>query len=198
MISKIENFKNEKLKEFMLSVMHNKEIEEPFKKHPGSIQIHHNWISGLLQHTYEVVRICELCGELFPELDKDLTISGAILHDIGKIKEVEVTTRIKGTKKGQLKGHIVQGALMVSAMLEKSNLDDETKDKLLHIILSHHGTKENGSPKEPMTAEAFAVYLADLMSSQLSHIIEFIKENRELTKDEFMYHYQSKRNILLK
>ena len=122
-------------------------IEKKFKKHPGGIEIHHNWTGGLLQHTLEVLNYCKLSWELFPELSKDLLITGALLHDIGKLEELAVTSRIKGTNKGQLIGHIVLGSTYVSNKIDEIGMEDEPKDKILHMIVSHHGRMECPLPK---------------------------------------------------
>jgi len=171
---------------------------EAFKKHPGAIEIHHNWTGGLLQHTLEVARYCELSKDMFPGLDRDMMIAGALLHDIGKMHEIEVTTRIKGTVDGQLKGHIPMGFKMLSGIMEELGTDEKTANKLLHIILSHHGSNEFGSPKEPMFSEAVAVYYADEMSSKLAGIVEFISEEKDRTENDFMYHPRQRKNIYLR
>lgn len=171
---------------------------DKFKTHPGAIEIHHNWKGGLIQHTLEVAKFCELAAKLSPDLNKDLLIAGALLHDIGKVEEIETTTRIKGTRKGQLKGHIVLGFLFLSKVLEELGTSEDVKDKLLHIIISHHGHNEYGSPKQPMFAEAVAVYYADEMSSKITEMTDFIRSARDATEDEFMYHRRHNTNVFLR
>jgi 3'-5' exoribonuclease len=117
---------------------------------------------------------------------------------LGKLEELEITSRIKGTKTGQLHGHIIQGVLFLSEKLKNSELDPELKEKLIHILISHHGKEMFGSPKGPMIPEAFLIYHADELSSKLAEITEFIKDNKEETEDEFMYSYRNRRNIFLK
>jgi 3'-5' exoribonuclease len=196
-LSKIGSVQNESLKALLLDTFGN-DLKEKFKKHPGAIQIHHNWIGGLLQHTLEVVEYCETAIKLNPELDRDLLLAGALLHDVGKLDELEVTSRIKGSRKGQLLGHLALGMIFLSEKLKESKLDDLLKDKLLHLLASHHGKLDFGSPKEPMTPEALALYYADELSSKLSETIEFIKENKEKTEDESMYHSKKGINIFLR
>ncbi len=169
-----------------------------FSEHPGAVEIHHNWTGGLLQHTLEVARYSLLSAELFPELDRDILLAGALLHDIGKTEEIETTTRIKATVRGQLKGHIPMGFHMLSKIMEELGTEEGVRNKILHIILSHHGHNDFGSPKEPMFPEAVVVYYADEMSSKVSEIVEFVKETRESTEDEFMYHKRHSRNIFLR
>ena len=135
---------------------------------------------------------------MFPDLDRDVMIAGALLHDIGKMQEIEVTTRIKGTVKGQLKGHIPMGYRALANIMDELGTDERTANKLLHIVLSHHGSGEFGSPKEPMFSEAVAVYYADDMSSKLSSVTEFTKEEKKSTENDFMYHTRQRKNIYLR
>ncbi len=193
----IESIQNTEIRSLLNKVFQGSFLEK-FKVHPGSIEIHHNWTGGLLQHTLEVVKYSDLSKNLFNDMDRDLLIAGAILHDIGKIEEIEVTTRIKGTRKGQLKGHIPIGFRMVSKIMDELKTSENVRDKLLHIILSHHGCMEQGSPKAPMLPEAVAVYYADELSSKLAEITDFIKGAKDATEDEFMYNRRQGRNILLK
>ncbi len=197
LMAKIDSINEESLKKLLLDVF-DSDIKEKFKVHPGAIQIHHNWKGGLLQHTLEVIDYCEESVKLFSELDRDLLLTGAILHDIGKLEELETTSRIKGTRKGQFMGHLTLGMIFLADKLRDSSMDDLLKEKLLHLVVSHHGKKEYGSPKEPMLAEAIVLYYADELSSKVSEVIEFIKENKDATEDDFMYHYKKNTNIFLR
>lgn len=195
----INKVKDSKLK-ILLENIFTQEIGEKFKKHPAAISIHHNWVGGLLEHTLEVVKYCELSKELFPSLNLDLLITGALLHDIGKLEEMEMTTRIKGTNKGMLSGHIVLGSILVSKKMDEIGLEEELKNKILHLILSHHGKEEYGSPKQPMFPEALALYYADEASSKIAEILNFVEDNQKDTEDDFMPKYKknSPTNIFLR
>ena len=194
----IDRVKNDEVRHLLERVFLDTEFLERFRNHPGAIEIHHNWRGGLLEHTLEVMKYCELSRGLFPELDMDILIAGALLHDIGKLEEIETTTRIKGTLRGQLRGHIALGYGHVSRVMDELKTPEEIREKLLHIMLSHHGNMEFGSPKQPMFPEAVAVYLADELSSKLAEFTEFKKRSREETEDDFMYSRRHGRNILLR
>jgi len=196
--SAIDEVKNPDIKKLLENIFNEPAMEAKFKTHPGAIEIHHNWIGGLLEHTLEVLKYSLLSLDLFPVLDKDLLIAGALLHDIGKLDELEVTSRIKGSDSGQLIGHIVLSSIFVSNKIDKLDLDKELKNKLLHIIISHHGKLEYGSPKQPMFPEAVVIYYADEMSSKIAEITEFVKDSIEDTEDNFMYHRRKQHNIYLK
>jgi len=184
----------------LLENIFSQEIGQNFKKHPAAISIHHNWIGGLLEHTLEVVKYCELSKELFPELNQDLLLTGALLHDIGKLEEMEMTTRIKGTNKGMFSGHLVLGAILASKKMDEIGLEEGQKDKILHMIVSHHGKEENGTPKEPMFPEAVALYYADESSSKIAEMLNFIEDSKNETEDDFMPKWEKNRptNVFLR
>ncbi len=195
----VESIQNPEVKRLLTHIfIENKDILEKFKVHPGAIEIHHNWKGGLLQHTLEVAKFCDTAKKMFEDLDRDILIAGALLHDIGKLDEIKTTTRIKGTITGQLQGHIALGFHMLSNIVKKLGINEEISNKILHIILSHHGWQSFGSPKEPMFPEAMVVYYADEMSSKIAELIEFKKSSLESTEDDFMYNKRHRRNIYLK
>ena len=197
LLSKINSLKNPLLTEFLIEIF-EKDFKETFKKHPGAIQIHHNWVGGLIQHTLEVVEYCETAFKLHPELDRDLLISGAILHDIGKLEELEITSRIKGSRKGQFVGHLTLGIIYLSEKLKTSKLDELSKEKLIHLLASHHGKLEFGSPKVPMLPEACALYYSDELSSKVSEMLGQIELNKETTEDDFFYDFKKGSSVFLR
>ena len=195
----VGGIKNADIKRLLEKVfVSDKEFLDRFKVHPASIEIHHNWTGGLLQHILEVARYLELTSELYPEMDRDLMIAGALLHDIGKVDELASTTRIKGTTGGQLKGHIALGYRQIANLMDELKTDPIIRDKILHIILSHHGLLEFGSPKEPMFPEAVAVHYADQMSSKFTELIDFVNSAKEATQDDFMYNKRHGKIIFLR
>jgi len=193
---KINSIQDESLRKLLLDIF-KEDLKEKFKKHPAAIQIHHNWTGGLLQHILEIIEYCETSVKINPELNRDLLLAGAMLHDIGKLEELEITSRIKGSRKGQLVGHLSLGMIYLSEKLKHSNLDDLLKEKLMHLLASHHGKLEYGSPREPMIPEALALYYADELSSKLSAMNELIKKGKETTEDDFYYNKKGV-NIFLK
>ncbi|MBI2660432.1 HD domain-containing protein [Candidatus Woesearchaeota archaeon] len=197
LIEIINTISDEKIKILLLEVV-EKDFKEEIKIHPAAIQYHHGWVGGLLEHILEVIEICETAFKINGSLNRNLLIAGAILHDIGKIEELEVTTRIKATRKGQLIGHLTMGAFYVNKKLESSQIDDLTKEKLIHLILSHHGKFEYGSPKEPMFPEAAVLYYADELSSKLAELHKIVEDNKDVTEDDFTFVRRKGNNIFLR
>jgi len=157
-------------------------FESQFKRSPAAMYIHHATLGGLLEHTWEVVRICRLISEIHPSLDKDLLYTAAILHDIGKIEEYEIKKGIQQTPRGMLLGHTQIGVEMIQSKIE--TLDDfpeKLRDKLIHMILSHQGKAEYGAGQTPKTPEAATLFQADNMSAQITQYIRTKKDAK--TKD---------------
>ena len=175
--------KNKNLSRLMGLFIEDKEFMDLFSKTPAAMEYHQNYVGGLLEHTLNVMKISDnLCG-LYPELDRDLVICGAFLHDIGKMSELEFSgTLIDVSHEGMLIGHTVIGHDMVSKRIAKLDDFPETlKLKLLHIVLSHNGHKEYGSPKVPQLPEAVAVYHADDCDAKVDI---FLRLKREANTDD--------------
>ena len=140
---------------------------EKYSKVPAGKGWHHAYIHGLLEHTLEIIRICELMCSIHPELKRDLLITGALLHDFGKTEELTYDSVFDYSDKGKLIGHIMIGALEVekaAALIQ--NFPEDLKDQLIHLILSHQGKLEFASPVEPRTLEAIVLYQADELSAK--------------------------------
>jgi 3'-5' exoribonuclease len=129
---------------------------------PAAKGFHHNYIHGLLEHSVSVCHVASAIAEQYPDVNRDLLVSGAILHDIGKTIEFDYTTTIDYSDSGRLLGHIVLGEKIVAdAIARLEAFPSELSLQLLHLILSHHGEKEYGSPIRPKTPEAFILNHAD-------------------------------------
>ena len=154
------------------SVLDNIFSEERFEKYisvPAGKMWHHGYISGLIEHTLEIVRICDLMCDIHPEINRDLLISGAMLHDFGKIEELTFEPVFEYTDKGKLLGHIVIAAMIVNEEINKiPDFPEELKNNLLHLILSHQGKLEHASPVVPKTLEAITLYQADELSAKVN------------------------------
>jgi 3'-5' exoribonuclease len=181
----LDSIQNEDLKKFVDYLLSDEKFVSDFKKSPAAMYKHHGWIGGLLEHTLSVVKISVNALDIYPQLDKDLVIAGAFIHDIGKIEEFKVTSSIKVSEEGMLLGHISIGLEKLSKILDKLEINPVIKLKLKHIILSHHGNLEYGSPKLPAFPEAMLIYHADDMDAKLNLMTRTKEE--ALTEDDYVY-----------
>jgi len=181
----VDSIKNPHLKELVDSFIRDRSFSEKFIKHPAAMYKHHGWLGGLLEHTLNVVKICEFLHNIHPELDRDLMITGAILHDIGKIRELDVSTHIRTSVEGMLLGHLAMTFEEVSKKMDKLKTPEELKLKVKHMLISHHGKIEYGSPKQPAIPEALAIYMADDLDSKVTEMLTHIK--RAETEDDYIY-----------
>ena len=151
-----------------------------FKRAPAAKNFHHSTLGGLLEHTLSVCRLALLVAEHYPELNRDLLLAGAFLHDIGKVRELGVVTSIDYTDEGRLIGHLSLGVSMLDEKLAAmKDFPEEIALRLKHLILSHHGEYEFGSPKKPAFLEAFALHLIDDLDAKMNGLGRFIEKDRQ-------------------
>jgi 3'-5' exoribonuclease len=175
----VENFQNPHLKLLLKTFMADPCIERAYKNAPAAKTLHHAYIGGLLDHVVSLFRLCELACQNYPEMiDRDLLMTGAFLHDIGKVHELSFARSFAYTTRGQLLGHMIIELEMLQAKLAQlPGFPGEYKILLEHLIISHHGKYEFGSPKMPMFPEALMLhYLDDLDSKMESMRAHFARE----------------------
>ena len=166
--SRIENISNSYLKQLLKQIF-NEENFKKYSKVPAGKAWHHAYIHGLLEHTLEIIKICDLMCNIHPEINRDLLICGAMMHDFGKTEELSFEGTFDYTDKGKLLGHIVISAMYVNEESKKIHgFPDDLKNCLLHIILSHQGKLEFASPVVPKTLEAITLYQADELSAKVN------------------------------
>ena len=163
------SIKNKNLLDLLNSFLKDEEFLKDFTKFPAGKTLHHPFLGGLLEHTVSVIKICESLSFLYDFLDNDILITSAFLHDIGKIKELKFSRSINYSDEGKLLGHITLGIEMVDEKLRSlPDFPQELSNHLKHIILSHHGEYEYGSPKRPMTLEALILHYADNIDAKVN------------------------------
>ncbi len=151
-----------------------------FKRAPAAKNFHHSYLGGLLEHTLSVCQMGRYVVEHYPELDKDMLMAGAFLHDIGKIKELHFDRQIDYTDEGRLLGHVVLGVTLVDEKLEDlKDFPEELALRLKHLIISHHGQFEFGSPKRPKFLEAYALHLIDDLDAKMNGLGRFMERDRK-------------------
>jgi 3'-5' exoribonuclease len=174
----IASIDDESLKSFLKELFSSSEIAKKVKTAPAGKVLHHEYIGGLLEHTLSVAEICDFLSTHYREANRDMLIAGALLHDIGKIYELSYDRAIDYTDEGKLIGHIVIGAELITKLEEKKKLLGKEKEMLLkHIILSHHGELEYGSPKRPKTLEALIVHFVENLDSKVDAFLSVLEKS---------------------
>lgn len=148
-----------------------------FKRHSAAKSVHHGFLGGLLEHTLSVTDLCNYFANAYPKIHRDLLITAALFHDMGKIDEIAGFPRNDYTDEGQLLGHIFIGAKQLSqAASQIDGFPKKLENELLHCILAHHGKLEFGSPKVPALMEAMALHLADNADAKLQTLTEIFRQ----------------------
>jgi len=167
-LKRIESLSDYHLKNLMKRIFDGERFEN-FLTAPAGKSWHHGHIHGLIEHTHEIIKICDLMCDIHPSINRDLLICGAMMHDFGKIEELKYDGNFEYTDKGKLIGHIVISAMLINEEAKKiPGFPEELKDCLVHIILSHQGKLEYGSPVVPKTLESIALYQADELSAKVN------------------------------
>lgn len=181
LLSYIDQVENKYLKELLKAFfVEDEAFITAFKKSSAAKTVHHGFMGGLLQHTLSVVRLCEYYCSAYSMLNKDLLISAAICHDIGKTREISLFPQNDYTDEGQFLGHIVIGTEMVGEKIRKiEGFPAMLASELKHCILAHHGEYEFGSPKKPAIMEAVALNFADNTDAKLQTFTEMLENSTE-------------------
>ena len=171
----VARIKNPQLKTLVGRFLADTDLMEKFCKAPGGTALHHNYLGGLLEHTHNMLRIAVAILPFYPKAQSDLVLTGIFLHDMGKTEELSYDMAFSYTDSGQLIGHIVKTVLMVNQKADElrakgTQIEQAVLDALEHIILSHHGEYEFGSPKLPATPEAFMVCYIDNLDAKVNQV----------------------------
>jgi 3'-5' exoribonuclease len=159
------------LRVLLLSILEDPAMAEKYKLAPAAMSYHHAFLGGLLEHVSSLITLGDQVADHYPWLRRDLILAGLVLHDIGKTEELDFTRGFRYSTRGQLIGHITMALEIVQARIHQiPDFPAPLKDELEHIIISHHGKLEFGSPKEPMFAEALVVNFLDEMDSKLEAV----------------------------
>ncbi len=173
-------------------------IDETFMKGlrsaPAGVKNHHAYRGGLLEHVLSLMEVVTLIAPRYPDLNADKLLMGAFLHDIGKIRELTYEPDLGYSTQGQLLGHLVQGVTMLNEMVAQAekqsgeNFPEDLANQLRHMIVSHHGTQEFGSPKVPMTLEAIALHHLDNLDAKLHSVKQLIADDVNTDSPWTVYH----------
>ena len=190
MISKlreeVDNITDDNIKRLLKSIFEDDGLLKKYSESPAAKTYHHNYVGGLLEHVLSMIAMSKTIAKQYePNLNLDLMIVGCMLHDVGKIVEYETKTTIDFTVTGNLLGHIPIGTKMVEDKIDElKDFPLDLKNKILHLILSHHGSQEAGSPVIPRFPEAVALHKIDDCDAQTKHAIQLKEELLETTNED--------------
>lgn len=176
LLALIASVKNPYLRKLLDSYFGDPDFAKAFQFHSAAKSVHHGFVGGLLEHTLSVTKMCDYFAAAYPMLNRDLLLTAAIFHDIGKTKELSVFPENDYTDDGQLLGHIIIGTEMVSERMRTiEGFPPKLATELKHCILAHHGELEYGSPKKPALLEAMALNFADNADAKMETMIEVLR-----------------------
>lgn len=188
---------NSHLKGLVEGILAEPGIAQLYRDAPAAKSVHHAWIGGLIEHVLSMCALAKFTAAHYPDIDTDLLLTGVILHDIGKIHELEFSRAIRYGDQGQLLGHIQIGMQMVNEQAAKMpDFPPRLRDLVLHLILSHHGQLEFGSPKLPSFPEALLLHLIDNMDSKMETMRGMIENDKMIDGNWTLYSSTLERSAL--
>jgi 3'-5' exoribonuclease len=178
----LASIENEPLRNLVSAFVKDTDLMKQFCTAPAAMQMHHNYLGGLLEHTLNMLHAAQALFPLYPKIQKDLVIAAIFLHDIAKTRELSYQVGIGYTDQGQLLGHIIQGCQLIAQKADKlaqegKPVPQEILDNLLHIVISHHGLPEFGAVKVPATPEAFMVHYIDNLDAKMNQTTSLIEND---------------------
>ncbi len=182
----IESLRNPHLRNLLRAVFDDAEFLERFLEAPGGKKWHHCTVGGLVEHTLSLARLADCVAGLYPEVDRDLLVTGALLHDVGKVFELSMDMAFDYTSEGRLIGHITEGAMFIERkLLGIEDFPAETRKHVHHLVLSHHGGDPAvSSPVKPATLEALVLHFCDEIDSQTA---AFLRERESADGQDLSY-----------
>lgn len=182
----VKSMKNDHLRQLSLDVIEDPEIKPLLLKAPAAKSIHHAWKGGLIEHVTSIMKILDFMAKNYEFLNRDFLIFGALFHDIGKLWELSYEQGFSYTDRGRLIGHMeIACELIDRKSLKILGFQQDLRDLCKHIVLSHHGKLEYGSPKTPHFIEAYLVAMVDDLDSKMSTLHQFVSNERQNSSDRW-------------
>jgi len=195
----IDEIGNPHLKALLKALFEDEQVMQLYRRAPAAKTVHHAYLGGLIEHVLSVCALCRFAGAHYSDIDPDLLMTGALLHDIGKIHELSYERGFGYTTDGQLLGHIVMGLRMIEEKLHAlPEFPPKLRTLLEHMILSHHGHLEFGSPKEPIFPEALLLHYLDDMDSKMECMRSLIAQDRQMEGEWTPFSQPLGRSVLKK
>ncbi len=197
LLSRLGRMPEGPLRSLLLAVCEDAAIAEKFKLAPAATTYHHAYLGGLLEHVLSLVELGDRVCDHYPQIDRDLVLTGVVLHDLGKTEELSYRGGFHYSTRGQLVGHMTIGLEMVNEKIRTiPQFPPALRDQIEHIILSHHGKAEFGSPKEPAFPEALLVHYLDDLDSKLASMREQYAKEKDRAGDWTSRNPALKRELL--
>ncbi len=185
----IGEIRNPFLRRLLEDIFRDPDVWDAFSRAPAAKGMHHAFLGGLLEHSLSLVRLVQLALKNYPFLDQDLMIAGALLHDLGKARELSPELGFDYTDEGRLLGHILIGLALIEKKISAiPEFPGPLATNLKHIVASHHGELEFGSPKQPVTLEACCLHMLDSLDAKLLGIHEYMKKEAQGNKQWTPFH----------
>ncbi len=173
----VETVQNEHLQALLRATFADPDVSRRFRCAPGGVLLHHAWVGGLLEHTLSVIRLAMKAADHYPEIDCDLLVTGACLHDLGKIWELSYDQSFDYTEDGRLVGHLVLESTWLARQIDAiDGFPVSLRRHVLHLLASHHGKHEHGAPVQPATREALVLHYVDDLDSKMGAMEAAIAE----------------------
>lgn len=180
----VGSLQNEHLRSLLEAVFADPEVGERFRTAPGAMKLHHAYLGGLLEHTLSVVQLADRVAAHYPSLDRDLLVTGACLHDLGKIWELAYARSFDYTEEGRLVGHLLLEADRIGRAIDRiDGFPPSLRNHLLHLLAAHHGAHEHGAPVLPATPEALVLHYLDDLDSKIAAMEATISEAAATDED---------------
>jgi 3'-5' exoribonuclease len=197
----LQELRNPDLRGLAECFLDDSEIREGLLKCPAGVRLHHAYLGGLLEHVLNLTEAARRLADLYPRVDFELVQVGILIHDIGKLRELSYDTTFSYTDEGQLIGHLVIGVEMLNEQIVRfedrsgREFPRELALRLKHMLLSHHGTYEYGSPKLPMTPEAIALHHLDNLDAKTNEFLSLIDSDPNSESSWTPFHTNMQRKI---
>lgn len=191
---KLESVHQPDLKRIVASYLGDEQLLSKLRRAPAGIKTHHAYEGGLLRHVVDLLRIAQAIAPNYPQLDSEMLVVGVFLHDLGKLDELTYEGDLGYSDPGQLLGHLVQGAIELeqrATLIARETgqpIPNEVLWRLQHMIVSHHGQLEHGSPKVPMTIEAIVLAYIDDLDAKVNQATELIESDRNTDSEWTAFH----------
>lgn len=176
----INSIGNLHLRRLLLEIFEDETTAEKFMRAPAAKGNHHTFLGGLLEHTLSIAKLCEMVANHYSILSRDLLMTGGLLHDYAKIEELTYERQFDYTDEGRLLGHIVMASASLDRRMREQEFPDKLRIQVLHMIISHHGEEQFGSPRKPMTAEAIALHFIDMLDSRMEMVRAALEKEKDL------------------